>query len=72
MTLYDAVDTLDVDAVVKYLVGLQLDDGSFMGDKWGEIDTRFSFCVVACLALLVSSFKTLCCLHMESMVSLDT
>ncbi|XP_023213376.1 geranylgeranyl transferase type-2 subunit beta-like [Centruroides sculpturatus] len=23
-----------------------------MGDKWGEVDTRFSFCAVACLALL--------------------
>ena len=55
MTLYDAVDSLDVDGIVKYVVGLQRDDGSFTGDKWGEIDTRFSFCAVACLSLLVSS-----------------
>ena len=55
MTLYDAVDTLDIEAIVKYVAGLQRDDGSFTGDKWGEIDTRFSFCAVACLSLLVSS-----------------
>ena len=27
-------------------------DGSFFGDKWGEVDTRFSYCGVSCLALL--------------------
>merc|ERR1719228_2764605 len=26
--------------------------GSFMGDEWGEIDNRFTFCAVACLSLL--------------------
>lgn len=26
--------------------------GSFSGDEWGEIDTRFSYCAVASLALL--------------------
>jgi prenyltransferase beta subunit len=31
---------------------LQLPDGSFQGDKWGEVDTRFSFCALACLALV--------------------
>lgn len=24
----------------------------FAGDKWGEVDTRFSFCAVMCLSLL--------------------
>lgn len=24
-----------------------------MGDKWGEVDMRLTFCGVACLALLV-------------------
>lgn len=23
-----------------------------MGDKWGEVDTRFSYCALSCLALL--------------------
>jgi prenyltransferase beta subunit len=26
--------------------------GSFQGDEWGEIDTRFSFCALAALALV--------------------
>ncbi|KAF3857950.1 hypothetical protein F7725_011151 [Dissostichus mawsoni] len=53
LCLYDSVDALDVDKVVEYIKGLQQEDGSFAGDKWGEIDTRFSFCAVATLALLV-------------------
>jgi geranylgeranyl transferase type-2 subunit beta len=27
-------------------------DGSFAGDKWLEIDTRFSYCALCCLAIL--------------------
>ena len=38
--------------VVKYIVSLQNSDGSFNGDVWGEKDTRFSYCALACLALL--------------------
>lgn len=49
---YDALDQIDFDAVVRYIVGLQQPDGSFFGDKWGEVDTRFSFCAVATLTLL--------------------
>ena len=30
----------------------QQEDGSFSGDEWGEIDTRFSYCAIACLSLL--------------------
>ncbi|KAH9488414.1 hypothetical protein Btru_067372, partial [Bulinus truncatus] len=52
LTLYDAVDSVNVEAVVKWVKGLQQSDGSFYGDKWGEVDTRFSFCAVACLSLL--------------------
>lgn len=50
--ILDAVDELPVDKIVSYISSLQKEDGSFMGDKWGEIDTRFSFCAVACLSLL--------------------
>ena len=32
--------------------GLQQPDGSFAGDRWGEIDTRFSYCALSCLSLL--------------------
>lgn len=51
LCIYDKLETIDVDAAVLYIAGLQLDDGSFTGDKWGEVDTRFSFCAVAALAL---------------------
>nr|CAI5834066.1 unnamed protein product [Callosobruchus analis] len=52
LCIYDNLDVIDVDGVVRYIASLQLSDGSFMGDKWGEVDTRFSFCAVATLALL--------------------
>ena len=38
--------------VASYVAGLQQPDGSFTGDKWGEVDTRFSYCALNCLALL--------------------
>jgi geranylgeranyl transferase type-2 subunit beta len=53
LVLYDSKDTVNIDGVVQYVAGLQQPDGSFHGDKWGEVDTRFSFCAVATLALLV-------------------
>lgn len=31
---------------------LQNDDGSFNGDQYGEIDTRFSYCCLSALSLL--------------------
>ena len=38
--------------ISSYFIIMQQPDGSFYGDKWGEVDTRFSFCAVAALALL--------------------
>jgi len=38
--------------VIRFIGSLQLSDGSFMGDKWGEIDTRFSYCALSSLSLL--------------------
>ncbi|UYV66159.1 RABGGTB [Cordylochernes scorpioides] len=52
LAIYDALDLINTDKVVSYIQSLQKDDGSFSGDKWGEIDTRFSFCAMNCLALL--------------------
>jgi len=40
------------DAVVRYIQSLQRADGSFAGDEWGEIDTRFSYCAAVALAVL--------------------
>ena len=54
LSLYTALDTINTDKVVEYIQGLQQEDGSFHGDKWGEVDTRFTMCAVACLSLLVS------------------
>lgn len=39
LTLYDSVSVLDIDRVVEYVKSLQQDDGSFAGDKWGELST---------------------------------
>lgn len=53
LCIYDCVHEIDLEAVAKYVSGLQQPDGSFFGDKWGEVDTRFSFCAVAILTLIV-------------------
>ena len=34
------------------LSGLQQSDGSFTGDKWGEVDTRFSYTCMMALKLI--------------------
>ena len=36
LVLYDALDTIDVEGVVKFIIGLQQEDGSFYGDQWGK------------------------------------
>lgn len=38
--------------IIKFVVSLQQPDGSFAGDQWCEIDTRFSYCAMSTLALL--------------------
>jgi geranylgeranyl transferase type-2 subunit beta len=44
---------LDADRVVQFIKSLMNPkDGSFAGDEWGEIDTRFSYCAISCLSLL--------------------
>uniref|UniRef100_A0A7S2UYZ0 Geranylgeranyl transferase type-2 subunit beta n=1 Tax=Fibrocapsa japonica TaxID=94617 RepID=A0A7S2UYZ0_9STRA len=48
----DALDRVDSNQVYSYVAGLQQVDGSFVGDEWGEVDTRFSYCALYCLALL--------------------
>jgi geranylgeranyl transferase type-2 subunit beta len=44
------------DKVASYLSSMQIKSGryhgGFQGDIWGEVDLRFSMCVVSCLALL--------------------
>lgn len=38
--------------LIRYISFLQKIDGSFQGDKYGEVDTRFSYCALATLSLL--------------------
>uniref|UniRef100_A0A7R9WA00 Geranylgeranyl transferase type-2 subunit beta n=1 Tax=Pseudictyota dubia TaxID=2749911 RepID=A0A7R9WA00_9STRA len=45
---------LDREAVVKFVSELQQPDGSFAGDEWGEVDTRFSYCALSALSILGS------------------
>ncbi|KAL3321060.1 hypothetical protein Ciccas_000262 [Cichlidogyrus casuarinus] len=52
LAIYDRIDILEINKVVQFVTGLQQSDGSFAGDKWLEIDTRFSFCALATLKLL--------------------
>ncbi|KAG7351509.1 prenyltransferase and squalene oxidase repeat domain containing protein [Nitzschia inconspicua] len=40
------------EAVIQFVVSLQQQDGSFSGDQWGEIDTRFTYCALCTLSLL--------------------
>ncbi|KAJ3192720.1 hypothetical protein HK101_006084 [Irineochytrium annulatum] len=52
LAMYDALDRIDTDKVVAFVKSLQKADGSFMGDKWGQVDTRFSYCCLSCLSIL--------------------
>ena len=53
LAVCDRLDALeDPERVVAFVAGLQQPDGSFAGDKWLEIDTRFSYCALLTLAIL--------------------
>lgn len=43
---------LNTEKMAKYTAGLQQTNGCFFGDKWGEVDTRFSYCGLSTLSLL--------------------
>lgn len=53
MANYD-LEKLPIEDIVNFIVSLQQEDGSFAGDHWGEIDTRFSYCALSALSLLSS------------------
>ncbi|KZV41767.1 pentatricopeptide repeat-containing protein [Dorcoceras hygrometricum] len=67
LALFDKMDVLDKDKFKTQeqsqlnqidlhfnldIAGLQNEDGSFSGDMWGEVDTRFSYIALCSLALL--------------------
>ena len=52
LILWDRLKEVDTEKVGNYIASLQKADGSFQGDIWGEIDTRFSYCALSSLTLL--------------------
>jgi prenyltransferase beta subunit len=44
LALFDKLNAVDADKIASYIAGLQNEDGSFAGDEWGEIDTRYMPC----------------------------
>ena len=52
LALCDELHRVDRDMVSRYIKSLQLEDGSFQGDIWGEVDTRFSYCAFQSLAII--------------------
>ena len=46
LSQYDALDSIDTEALAKYVSSLQKPDGSFSGDS------RFSYTAISCLTLL--------------------
>ena len=52
LALCDQLHRVDGQKVATYISSLQQPDGSFFGDKWGEIDTRFSYCALSTLSIL--------------------
>ncbi|XP_054824194.1 geranylgeranyl transferase type-2 subunit beta 1 isoform X1 [Prosopis cineraria] len=62
LALFNKLDIIDVDkkacwilcflTIMLDIVNLQNEDGSFSGDIWGEVDTRFSYIAINCLSIL--------------------
>lgn len=53
--IYDRLDALSSDQkqqIVDFVLSLRLEDGSFKGDAFGEVDTRFVFVSVYILTIL--------------------
>jgi geranylgeranyl transferase type-2 subunit beta len=57
LIMHDALDRLDKDRVISFILSLQSPSGSFSGDRFGETDTRFCYCAVSALSLLRSLDK---------------
>ena len=53
LVLYGSVSEVDIEAVVRFVKGLQRPDGSFTGDKWGGCTHKhLSVCVCIVHTLL--------------------
>jgi geranylgeranyl transferase type-2 subunit beta len=49
---FNKTHLIDAKKVALFVKSLQKEDGSYGSDKWGECDTRFSYCAVSILNLL--------------------
>jgi geranylgeranyl transferase type-2 subunit beta len=52
LAICQSLHLIDYDRVATFISQLQLSDGSFMGDVWGEIDTRFSYCALSAMSIM--------------------
>lgn len=56
LATYDSLNVLDEDSKLQkcndFIIGNQLKDGSFQGDRFGEIDTRFVYTALNALSIL--------------------
>lgn len=52
LALYDELELVDGERVARAVGGLQQADGSFVGDEWGEVDSRFSYCALLTVGIL--------------------
>ncbi|CCE64824.1 hypothetical protein TPHA_0I03230 [Tetrapisispora phaffii CBS 4417] len=55
LATYNSLDALTVirrEKCIKFIKGNQLPDGSFQGDRFGEVDTRFSYNALSSLSIL--------------------
>ncbi|KAL3730494.1 hypothetical protein ACJRO7_027496, partial [Eucalyptus globulus] len=54
--LFDKLDFLDINKVTDYILwnkgAVRNEDGSFSGDVWGEVYSRFSHFAICCFAIL--------------------
>lgn len=49
----ESLTNAENEETTKWILSLQnLEDGSYAGDEWGEIDSRFTYCSLLCLKLL--------------------
>lgn len=55
LLIYDSLDVLTdqgIEKTVKFITDLQLPNGAFQGDRFGEVDTRFVYTAIQSLAIL--------------------
>lgn len=50
--LCDALDRIDGDKTAAFVLSLRRGGGEFVGDKYGEVDTRFIYTAIQCLCIL--------------------